>query len=69
MQMTLFYILVVNVLILLKLNFPKTLNKLYLGFYYYHYYLFLNHKKSKIMLIETIQRLSSTTSFAIKAND
>ena len=32
-------------------------------------YLFLNDKKSKIMLIGTIQRLSSTASFAIKAND
>ena len=32
-------------------------------------YLFLNYKKSKIMLIGTNQRLSSTASFAIKAND
>ena len=32
-------------------------------------YLFLNYEKSKIMLIGTIQRLSSTASFAIKAND
>ena len=32
-------------------------------------YLFLNYKKSKIMLIGTIQQLSSTASFAIKANN